>query len=107
MEIKTVVIKNGEIIQEDGNNITLNNEYIELVPEGMLLNFLKLEVNFALNFNNYTPFVKINGQSCGVYMQLKPLVINSEDDINVSSFKINHQIQDGFITMLIYNKPYK
>lgn len=106
MDIKTIVIKNGEIIQEDDNNIKLTDEYIELVPEGMLLNYLKLEVNFASSKHGYTSFVKINEQVCGVYPQVAPLIINSEDDINVHSLKINSEVMDGFITMLIYNKPY-
>jgi hypothetical protein len=106
-KVKTIAIRDSQIIQYDDNNIKLTDEYIELVPKGEILSALRIDVIFGGASHGYIPFIEINGELCPIMPQLTtPFEVKSHDDIVIQSLRINNEFRDGHITMFIYNKSY-
>ncbi|OOP74144.1 hypothetical protein [Clostridium beijerinckii] len=106
-KVKTIAVREAEMVQFDNNNIKLTDEYVELVPEGELLSALRIDIIFGGVNHGYIPFLEINDEMCPIIPQLTtPFEIKSSDDIVIQSLKINKDFRDGLITMFIYNKSY-
>lgn len=103
-KVKTVAVRLGVIHKINmADNVTLTNDYYELVDEGHTLTYLKIIVDntlFEPNINQGSAFVLINDEECGLLINTDFELDNVEDRLEIKSLKINKNFQGGMITMI-------
>lgn len=112
-KIKTIIIEDGQLIQDSGITV-LTNDYIELIPKNYIVKYLKFNLIFKNLITDNTvsnedivnntrfPFIQINGESCPIMIQ-EDYEIKSEDRFHIESLKINRDIGLGHMTMILVN----
>lgn len=104
-KIKTIIVRETEVIQGDKDSFILDSNYMELIPKNYIARYLRINLDFR-NYRKvnapFNPIVKINGELCPIPIQ-KDFELKTEDEFYIESLMINDEFYVGDITMILVN----